>query len=243
MEFLEEEGITAEEFFEEITEEEFDEEFTEESFDEFEEPMEEVATSEESVPEIVEKEEKGMEPQSEIEEEKEVAKNDTATDNTEEDKSSSEDTEETEVQAEDSEEQDIVQQEDTGEVDTDTRIASDVAKVESKLKQNLKKIAKQIAQVTKQNAQNLTKEDIFFKSNDLDSYKKIAFYTAKDIYEGANMGLFIGIDLSPYTGEIYVGTNLNAYKEGDPIEVNRVKLINITTVKNKLLAELEALKR
>ena len=128
-------------------------------------------------------------------------------------------------------------------MDTDTRIASDVAKVESKLKQNLKKIAKQIAQVTKQNAQNLTKEDIFFKSNDLDSYKKIAFYTAKDIYENTNMGLFIGIDLSPYTGEIYVGTNLNAYKEGDPIEVNRVKLINITTVKNKLLAELEALKR
>ena len=57
------------------------------------------------------------------------------------------------------------------------------------------------------------------------------------------MGLFIGIDLSPYTGEIYVGTNLNAYKEDDPIEINRVKLINITTVKNKLLAELEALKR
>ena len=57
------------------------------------------------------------------------------------------------------------------------------------------------------------------------------------------MGLFIGIDLSTYTGEIYVGNNLNAYKEDDPIEINRVKLINITTVKNKLLDELEALRR
>ena len=57
------------------------------------------------------------------------------------------------------------------------------------------------------------------------------------------MGLFLQIDLSPYTGDIYVGTNLNAYKRGDPIEVNRVKLINITTIKNKLLAELEALKQ
>ena len=203
--------------------------------------MEEIATSEESVPEIVEDEEEKMEPQSEVEEE--VATNDTETNNTEEEEPSSERTEESEVQAEDSEEQDTVRQEETGDVDTDTRIASDVAKVESKLKQNLKKIAKQIAQVTKQNAQNLTKEDIFFKSNDLDSYKKIAFYTAKDIYENTNMGLFVGIDLSPYTGEIYVGTNLNAYKEDDPIEINRVKLINITTVKNKLLAELEALKR
>ena len=241
MEFLEDEGITAEEFFEEITEEEFSDELTDESLDEFEEPMEEIATSEESVPEIVEDEEEKMEPQSEVEEE--VATNDTETNNTEEEEPSSERTEESEVQAEDSEEQDIVRQEETGDVDTDTRIASDVAKVESKLKQNLKKIAKQIAQVTKQNAQNLTKEDIFFKSNDLDSYKKIAFYTAKDIYENTNMGLFVGIDLSPYTGEIYVGTNLNAYKEDDPIEINRVKLINITTVKNKLLAELEALKR
>ena len=250
MEFLEEEGITAEEFFEEITEEEFnDEQLTEESFEEFEEPMEEIATNEESVPEVIEEKEEAMEePKSTeaepIEEEKKIANNEsTEKSSPEEDEPSSEDTEESEVQPEDSEEQNSVQPEGTDEVDTNDRIATDVAKVESKLKQNLKKIAKQIAKVTKENTQNLTKEDLFFKGNDLDAYKKIAFYTAKDIYEGANMGLFIGIDLSPYTGEIYVGTNLNAYKEDDPIEINRVKLINITTVKNKLLAELEALKR
>ena len=56
MEFLEDEGITAEEFFEEITEEEFNDELTEESFEEFEEPMEEIATNEESVPEVIEDE-------------------------------------------------------------------------------------------------------------------------------------------------------------------------------------------
>jgi len=33
------------------------------------------------------------------------------------------------------------------------------------------------------------------------------------------------------------------YTENDPIEVNRVKLINLKTIKNKLLAELEALKQ
>jgi len=249
MEFLEEEGITAEEFFEEITEEEFSDELTDESFEEFEEPMEEIATNEDSVPEVIEEKEEAMEEPTEaepIEEEKEVATNDEPTREekpTEEEEPSSEDTEESEVQPEDSEEQDTVQSEGREEVDTNDRIATDVAKVESKLKQNLKKIAKQIAQVTKENTQNLTKEDIFFKGNDLNSYKKIAFYSAKDIYENANMGLFLQIDLSPYTGEIYVGTNLNVYKQDDPIEVNRVKLINIVSVKNKLLAELEALKQ
>ena len=57
------------------------------------------------------------------------------------------------------------------------------------------------------------------------------------------MGLFLQIDLSPYTGDIYVGTNLSAYTKDDPIEVNKVKLINIERVKRKLMAELEILKR
>ena len=249
MEFLEEEGITAEEFFEEITEEEFSDELTDESFEEFEEPMEEIATNEESVPEVIEEKEEAMEePKSteteQLEEEKEVAKNETTDESsTEEDEPSSESTEESEVQPEDSEGKDGVQSEGREEVDTNDRVATDVAKVESKLRQNLKKIAKQIAKNTRETTQNLSKEDLFFKGNDLDAYKQVAFYTAKEVYENTNMGLFLQIDLSPYTGDIYVGTNLNAYKENDPIEINRVKLINITKAKNKLLAELEALKQ
>ncbi len=252
MEFLEDEGITAEEFFEEITEEEFNDELTEESFEEFEEPMEEIATNEESVPEVIEDEKETMEEptasESEpIEEEPtEVAKNeptDEPQQESKEEEPSSEGTEESEVQPEDSGEEDGVQPEDGEKVDTKDGVITDVAKVESKLKKNLKAIAKQIAQVTKENTQNLTKEDLFFKGNDLDAYKQVAFYTAKEVYENTNMGLFLQIDLSPYTGDIYVGANLNAYKEDDPIEINRVKLINITTVKNKLLAELEALRR
>ena len=250
MEFLEEEGITQEEFFEEIAEEEFNDELTTESFEEFEEEFTETETIEESSPEIVETEEEAMEPEPEVEEEEQIATNDTATEDTatedtqEEDKSSSESTEESEVQAEDSEEQDGVQPEGRDELDSDKGIATDVAKVESKLKQNLKKIAKQIAQATKQNTQNLSKEDIFFKDNNtLDAYKKMAFYSAKDIYKDASMGLFIQLDLSPYTGDIYLGTNLNAYKEDDPIEIQRVKLLNIESVKRKLLAELEALRQ
>ena len=247
--FLEEEGITAEEFFEEITEEEFNDELTEESFEEFEEPMEEVATNEESVPEVIEEKEEAMEePKSTeaepIEEEKEVASNESTEESSpEEDEPSSESTEESEVQPEDSGEEDSVQPEDGEEVDTKDGAITDVAEVESKLKKNLKAIAKQIAQVTKENTQNLTKEDLFFKGNDLDAYKQVAFYTAKEVYENTNMGLFLQVDLSPYTGDIYLGANLNAYKKDDPIEINRVKLINITTVKNKLLAELEALRR
>jgi len=252
IEFLEDEGITAEEFFEEITEEEFNDELTEESFEEFEEPMEEIATNEESVPEVIEDEKETMEEptasesESVEEEPTEVAKNepkDEPQQESEKDEPSSESTEESEVQPEDSGEEDSVQPEDGEKVDTEDGVITDVAKVESKLKKNLKAIAKQIAQVTKENTQNLTKEDLFFKGNDLDAYKQVAFYTAKEVYENTNMGLFLQIDLSPYTGDIYVGANLNAYKEDDPIEVNRVKLINITTVKNKLLAELEALKR
>ena len=249
MEFLEEEGITAEEFFEEITEEEFNDELTEESFEEFEEPMEEVATNEESVPEVIEEKEEAMEEPKSTEaepvtEEKEVAQNDTGKESsTEEDEPSSESTEDSEVQPEDSEGQDGVQPEGREKVDTNDRVATDVAKVESKLKQNLKKIAKQIAKNTKETTQNLSKEDLFFKADNLDSYTEVAFYSAKDVYENTNMGFFLQVDLSPYTGDIYLNTSLNLYEENDPIEVNRVKLINLNTVKNKLLAELEALKQ
>ena len=249
MEFLEEEGITAEEFFEEITEEEFNDELTEESFEEFEEPMEEVATNEESVPEVIEEKEEAMEEPKSTEaepvtEEKEVAQNDTGKESsTEEDEPSSESTEDSEVQPEDSEGQDGVQPEGREKVDTNDRVATDVAKVESKLKQNLKKIAKQIAKNTKETTENLSKEDLFFKADNLDSYTEVAFYSAKDVYENTNMGFFLQVDLSPYTGDIYLNTSLNLYEENDPIEVNRVKLINLNTVKNKLLAELEALKQ
>ena len=245
--FLEEEGITAEEFFEEITEEEFSDELTEESFEEFEEPMEEIATNEESVPEVIEDEKETMEESTEsepIEEEKEVASNETNEESSpKEDEPSSESSEESEVQPESSEEQDGVQPEGREEVDTNDRVATDVAKVESKLKQNLKKIAKQIAKNTKETTQNLSKEDLFFKADSLDSYTEIAFYSAKDVYENTNMGFFLQMDLSPYTGDIYLNTNLDLYAENDPIEVNRVKLINLKTIKNKLLAELEALKQ
>ena len=128
-------------------------------------------------------------------------------------------------------------------MDTNDRVTTDVAKVETKLKKNLKKIAKQIAKVTKETTQNLSKEDLFFKNNSLDVYKDIAFYSAKDIYDNTSMGLFLQIDLSSYSGEIYAGASLSSYTENDPVEVHRVKLLNINKTKNKLIAELEALKQ
>ena len=238
MEFLEEEGITAEEFFEEITEEEFNDELTEESFEEFEEPLEDIATEEESVPEVVEEEKETVEEVAEsesVEEEKEVATNET-----EEEKPNSTESEESDISTEESGEQEDIQSE---EVEVDNKIKTDVANVETKLKKNLKAIAKQIAKVTKETTKNLSKEDLFFKGNDLNSYEKVAFYSAKEIYNNTNMGLFLQIDLSSYSGEIYVGTSLSSYTDNDPVEVHRVKLLKIETKKRKLQAELEALKQ
>ena len=128
-------------------------------------------------------------------------------------------------------------------MDTKDGVTTDVAKVETKLKKNLKIIAKQIAKVTKETTQNLTKEDLFFKGNDLDAYKEIVFYSAKDIYENTNMGLFMQIDLSTYSTDIYAGASLSSYTNNDPVEIHRVKLITLNTKKNKLIAELEALKQ
>ena len=249
--FLEEEGITAEEFFEEITEEEFNEELTEESFEEFEEEFTESPTIEESPQEVVENEEEEVGSEPEIEEEQELAQNESTTESesnepetNQEEESSSESSEESDVQTESSEEQEDIQSEDREEMDTEDRIVTDVARAETKLKENLKKIAKQIAQVTKQNTQNLSKEDIFFKQNNsFEEYKNQTFYSARSIYEDVTMGLFLQVDLSPYTGDIYLGTTLNSYIQDDPVEIHRVKLLNIQKTKNKLLAELEALKQ
>ena len=239
MEFLEDEGITAEEFFEEITEEEFNDELAEESFEEFEEPLESVATEEESVSEVEENETETVEEVTEsekVEEEKEVATNKT----TEEEKSDSTESEESEVSTEESGEQEDIQSE---ELDTKDRVTTDVAKIESKLNKNIKTIAKQIAKVTKETTKNLSKEDLFFRANDLDSYSQVAFYTVKEIYNNTNMGLFVQLDLSTYSGEIYVNTSLSSYTDNDPVEVHRVTLMNINKQKNKLEAELEALKQ
>jgi hypothetical protein len=239
MEFLEEEGITAEEFFEEITEEEFNDELTEESFEEFEEPLEDITTEEESLSEVEENETETVEDvteSDEVEEEKEVAKNET----TEKEKPDSTESEESDVSTEESGEQEDIQSE---EIDADNEVVKDIAATENKLKKNLKTIAKQIAKVTKETTKNLSKEDLFFKGNDLDSYTDVVFYTAKEIYDNTNMGLFLQIDLSTYSGEIYVNTSLSSYTDNDPVEVHRVKLLGINKKKRKLLAELEALKQ
>jgi len=238
MEFLEDEGITAEEFFEEITEEEFNDELTEESFEEFEEPLEDISTEEESVPEIEENETETVEEVTEsepVEEEKEVATNET----TEEEEPNSTESEDSEVSTEDSGEQEDIQSE---EVDTKDRIATDVAKVETKLKSNLKAIAKQIAKVTKETTQNLTKEDLFFKNNTLDAYNKTQFYKSKDIYTDQSMDLFNQIDLGVYNKDIYSGVTLASYTQNDPVEVHRVQLQKAQDKTNKLKLELEAMK-
>ena len=238
MEFLEDEGITAEEFFEEITEEEFNDELTEESFEEFEEPLEDISTEEESVPEVEENETETMEEVTEsepVEEEKEVATNET----TKEEEPDSTESEDSEVSTEDSGEQEDIQ---SKEVDTKDRVATDVAKVETKLKKNLKTIAKQIAKITKETTQNLTKEDLFFKNDTLDAYTKTQFYKSKDIYTDQGIDLFNQIDLSIYDKNIYSGVTLASYTQNDPVEVHKVQLQKAQNKTNQLELELEAMK-
>ena len=238
MEFLEDEGITAEEFFEEITEEEFNDELTEESFEEFEEPLEDISTEEESVPEIEENETETVEEVTEsepVEEEKEVATNET----TKEEEPDSTESEDSEVSTEDSGEQEDIQSE---EVDTKDGVVTDVAKVETKLKNNLKTIAKQIAKITKETTQNLTKEDLFFKNDTLDAYTKTQFYKSKDIYTDQGIDLFNQIDLSIYDKNIYSGVTLASYTQNDPVEVHKVQLQKAQNKTNQLELELEAMK-
>ena len=128
-------------------------------------------------------------------------------------------------------------------MDTNDRVATDVAKVESKLKQKLKIIAKQIAKVTKVNTQNLSKEDLFFKNNTLDAYNKVQFYKSKEIYTDQNLDLFNQIDLGVYSKDIYTTITLASYVNNDPVEIHKKKLQDIQARKNKILMELEVLKR
>ena len=238
MEFLEDEGITAEEFFEEITEEEFDDELTEESFEEFEEPLEDISTEEESISEVEENETETVEEVTEsepVEEEKEVATNKT----TEEEEPDSTESEESEVSTEDSGEQEDIQSE---KMDTKDGVVADVRNTESKLKKNLKNIAKQIAKVTKEATQNLTKEDLFFKNNTLDAYNKTQFYKSKDIYNNQNLDLFNQLDLGVYNKKIYSNVTLASYTQNDPVEVHKVQLQKAQSKTNKLKLELEAMK-
>jgi len=193
--FLEEEGMTEQEFFEEIAEEEFNDELTDESFEEIDEPMDELPANEESVSEVAENETEAMEPEqmeepaSETKQEDNVAKNESEPEEPEQDKSEEKESdsasaEDTEVQSEEDGEQETVQQEER-EVDSKDGIATNVAKIESKVNKNLKNVAKQIAKIVKQNTKNLTKEELFFKNNEgLSAYVDQDFYKSKSIYEG-----------------------------------------------------------
>ena len=246
--FLEEEGMTEQEFFEEITEEEFNDEFTEESFEEIDEPMEEIATNEESVSEVVETETEAMEPEKmeEPASENNVVENDTEPDEPQQDEQEEEPdskgSEDSEVQPEEGGEQEIVQQ-DERKVESEDRITTDVAKIESKINKNLKNVAKQIAKIVKQNTKNLTKEELFFKNNNtLNAYAKTNFYKSKDIYSTDSDLFTIQPDLGVYTKEIYQTISLNEYIENDEIEVHKKKLYNISRQKDQIMLELNILR-
>ena len=249
--FLEEEGMTEQEFFEEIAEEEFNDELTEESFEEIDEPLENSPTNEESLQEVAENETEAMEPEqmeepaSETKQEDNVANNESEPEESEQEEpeekeSDSASAEDTEVQSEEDGEQETVRQE----VDSEDGIATDVAKIESKVNKNLKNVAKQIAKIVKQNTKNLTKEELFFKNNNgLSAYADQNFYKSKRIYEG-NVGLFeTQVDLGAYSMQIYVGASLVEYTGSDPIQKRIEKLDFLSGQKAAIMLELQVLKQ
>ena len=249
--FLEEEGMTEQEFFEEIAEEEFNDELTEESFEEIDEPLENSPTEEEGLQEVAENETEAMEPEqmeepaSETKQEDNVAKNESEPEESEQDEpkekeSDSASAEDTEVQSEEDGEQETVQQE----VDSKDGIATNVAKIESKVNKNLKNVAKQIAKIVKQNTKNLTKEELFFKNNEgLSAYADQDFYKSKDIYKDS-LGLFeTQVDLGVYSVEIYVRASLSEYTGSDPIQKRLEKLDFLSGQKAAIMLELQLLKQ
>ena len=187
--FLEEEGMTEQEFFEEIAEEEFNDELTEESFEEIDEPMEDSQRTKKAYQRLLRMKTEAMEPEqmeepaSETKQEDNVANNESEPEESEQDKpeekeSDSASAEDTEVQSEEDGEQETVQRK--REVDSEDGIATDVAKIESKVNKNLKNVAKQIAKIVKQNTKNLTKEELFFKNNNgLSAYADQTFINQK----------------------------------------------------------------
>jgi len=158
----------------------------------------------------------------------------------EEKESDSASAEDTEVQSEEDGEQETVRQE----VDSEDGIATDVAKIESKVNKNLKNVAKQIAKIVKQNTKNLTKEELFFKNNNgLSAYADQNFYKSKRIYEG-NVGLFeTQVDLGAYSMQIYVGASLVEYTGSDPIQKRIEKLDFLSGQKAAIMLELQVLKQ
>ena len=254
MEFLEEEGITAEEFFEEVIEESFEEESdfvepTEEALDEeitddnMEEPTEVVAEeseTEESSFEVASNEEETMEESPSNDGELEEDDGQVSEEPNEESEPNSETSDESDISSTDEDEQEDVQPEEDKDIKGgDFKGKVDIAKFEKKLKKDIKKLVQQV----KASTQNLSKEDIFFKSNNnLNAYLKTDFYKPKDIYTDQNLDLFNQIDLGVYDRDIYTTVTLASYVNNDPVEKHNRELQEIKTKKQQLLLELEALK-
>ena len=256
MEFLEEEGITAEEFFEEVIEESFEEESdfvepTEEALDEeitddnMEEPTEvmaEESETEEGSFEIASNEEETMEETTPTSEDGELEEDGQVSEEpNEESESDSETSDESDISSADEDEQEDVQPKEDGEVEGgNLKGKVDIAKFENKLRKDIKKLVQEV----KANTQNLSKEDIFFKSNNtLNAYLKTDFYKSKDIYTDQNLDLFNQIDLGVYNQDIYTTVTLASYVNNDPVEKHNKKLQEISIQKRQLQAELEALRK
>ena len=158
----------------------------------------------------------------------------------EESESDSETSDESDISSTDEDEQEDVQPEEDKDIKGgDFKGKVDIAKFEKKLKKDIKKLVQQV----KASTQNLSKEDIFFKSNNnLNAYLKTDFYKPKDIYTDQNLDLFNQIDLGVYNQDIYTTVTLASYVNNDPVEKHNKKMQEIKTKKRQLLAELEALK-
>ena len=78
---------------------------------------------------------------------------------------------------------------------------------------------------------------------ELDGYKEVAFYKAKDIYLNNNVELFENqIDLGAYSVSIYTNVSLSDYKLNDPMEIFNNRLDFLARQKLSIMIELKKLK-
>ena len=205
------------------------------------EVMAEESETEESSFEVASNEEETMEESPSNDGELEEDDGQVSEEPNEESEPNSETSDESDISSTDEDEQEDVQPEENKDIKGgDFKGKVDIAKFEKKLKKDIKKLVQQV----KASTQNLSKEDIFFKSNNnLNAYLKTDFYKPKDIYTDQNLDLFNQIDLGVYDRDIYTTVTLASYVNNDPVEKHNKELQEIKIKKQQLFIELEALRK
>ena len=259
---LEVENISEEEFFEELAGEMIEELGGNEMFAELEEPkMEEAEISDEPVEEIKEESIEEVK-EEEIKEEIKEESTETESNANTETNATTEDTNEESVENEQkeeptNEESTVNESTETEEsetetnneetvndeaVDDDKQTDNKIDSVNVKVKRIIAKLEKTLQDVNDQvkAVQFVTLKGIQAQGADLTSYQGVKMNDTLKLNDG-NPDFFNQLNIEQK--QIYTNVNLNAYSNNDPITIKREKLQEIDIEKQKLIYEIQKLKR